>query len=59
MSKKDIERAKQFVYRNGIKIPRTIYDQQQREIEKAKEDTTLKELGLIRGKHKIILPKEL
>ena len=55
MSKrKDRERAKQFVYRDGKRIPRHIWDEQQRKLREAGENERLAKLGLTRGKTIII-----
>ncbi|KKN74228.1 hypothetical protein LCGC14_0393140 [marine sediment metagenome] len=49
--RKDQQRANQFIYRDGIRVPRQQYDQHQ-------EAGRLKALGMVRGQDKIITPKE-
>jgi len=48
--RKDRERAKQFVYRNGQRIARSAWDKYQRELGEQQEELRLKSLGLTRGK---------
>ena len=57
MSKKDRIRAKEFVHRNGQKIPRHLWDKHQRELREAKESERLAKVGLVRGASNIVLPK--
>lgn len=60
MSKrKDKERASQYIYRNGRKVPRKEWDKYQRELKEANEAQRLASIGLVRGKAKILTPEEI
>lgn len=53
------ERAKQFIIRNGIKIPRVKWDKYQRELKEVEEANRLAKIGLVRGKVRILTSKEV
>ncbi len=59
MSKKDRIRAKEFVHRNGQKIPRHLWDKHQRELREASEAQRLASIGLVRGQDRILTPEEV
>ncbi len=59
MSKKDIDRSSQWIFRNGVRIPRHVWDRQNKKIEEAKEHERLVKLGLVRGETGIVTPEEL
>jgi len=54
MSKlKDRERAKQFLYREGQRIPRSAWDKYQKELRELAEEQRLKALGLTTAKPRV------
>lgn len=55
--RKDRERAKTSVFRNGRLVPRYLIDQAERDKRQAQTDAELVRLGLIPGRTKIIMPK--
>lgn len=57
--KKDKARAKQFVYRDGAKIPRQQWDKYQRELKELEEVQRLAKIGLVKAKTKILTPEEI
>ena len=56
---KDQHRAKQFVYRNGVRIPRVQWDRGQRKLKEASDTERLKKIGLSRGAVGIMTPDEV
>ena len=60
MSKrKDIERASQFVYRSGVKVPRHVWDRQRRKKQEASDAQRLSNIGLVLGRSRILTPEEV
>ena len=53
--RKDRERAKHFVFRDGRMIPRAAWDKHQRELRELAEEQRLKALGLLTAKSKIVV----
>lgn len=54
MSRKDRERAKQFIHRGGQMIPRADWDKYKREVREMAEEQRLKALGLSASKPQIL-----
>jgi len=57
--RKNRERANQFIYRNGTKIPRASWDKYQKELREVVEAERLAKLGLVRAKSNILTPEEV
>ena len=51
--RRDRERAEDFVYRNGQRVPRSSWDEYQRKQRELAEEQRLKSLGLVKGKPKV------
>ncbi len=59
MSKrKDKLRAKEYLYRDGRRIPTWQWNRQQKIKEEASENESLGKIGLVRGASTIIIPGE-
>ena len=56
---KDRERAREFVYRDGVKVSRSRWDKYQRELRELGEVQRLKALGLTGAKPKILTLDEV
>ena len=57
--RKDKERAKHFLYRNGQRIPRGDWDKHQRELKEMAEVQRLKAMGLSPAKPKIAVVERI
>jgi len=59
MSKrKNRERAKHFIFRDGRYIPRHEWDKHQQELSEMEESKRLARIGLVRAKPKLTTPEE-
>ena len=60
MSKrKDKERAKQFIHRDGRMIPRAQWDKHQKELRETAEAQRLAKIGLVRSEPTIMTPDQI
>ena len=59
MSKKDIDRSNQWIFRDGHRIPRHVWDRQRKKKEEVIESIRLAEVGLVRGESGIVTPEEI
>ena len=59
MSKKDIDRSDSWIFRDGKRIPRHVWDRQKKKEEEASESRRLAKFGLARGQPNIVTPEEI
>ena len=61
MSKrKDLERARRFLYRGGERVSRTIWDRYMEDLRKNTEERRLKAMGLVvKGKPKLVTAERI
>ena len=57
--RKDRERASQFIFRDGVKRPRRLWDKHQKELKEMEEAQRLAKIGLVKGKANMLIPKEI
>ena len=57
--RKDRERAKQFIYRDGQRISRAAWDKYQKELREVAEEQRLKALGLVRSKPRVLVAQRV